>query len=58
MIEVSRKVIIVADHTKFGRSALIHLAPLEVADVVVSDSALPAGHRELLRARGIELMLA
>ena len=40
MIEVARKVIIVADHSKFGRNAMIHLAPLEMADCVVSDAGL------------------
>jgi hypothetical protein len=43
MIEVSRKVIIVADHTKFGRAAMVPVAPLDVADVRVRspDSRLP-----------------
>ena len=50
MIEVARKVIIVADHTKFGRSAMVHLAPLDVADVVVSDSALAPEYRTMLEA--------
>ncbi len=46
MIEVSRKVIVVADHTKFGRRAVLHLAPLDVADVVVSDTDLEDQHRD------------
>jgi DeoR family transcriptional regulator of aga operon len=58
MIEVSRKVIIVADHTKFGRSAMVHLAPLDVIDVVVSNCALGAEHQQMLRARDIEILLA
>jgi DeoR family transcriptional regulator, fructose operon transcriptional repressor len=58
MIQVSRKVIIVADHTKFGRGAIIPLAPLDVADVVVSDSELAPEYQELLRSRGVEVMLA
>ena len=32
MIEVSRKVIIVADATKFGRPGMVPVAPLEMAD--------------------------
>lgn len=58
MIEVSRKVIVVADHTKFGQRAVLHLAPLDVADVVVSDTDLVEQHREMLRAHGVELLLA
>jgi len=58
MIEVSRRVVIVADHTKFGRRAVMHLAPLDIADVVISDSALPAEYHEMLRVRDVRLMLA
>jgi DeoR family fructose operon transcriptional repressor len=58
MIEVSRRVIVVADHTKFGHRAVIHLAPLDVADVVISDSALASEYRDLLQANNVELLLA
>jgi DeoR family transcriptional regulator, fructose operon transcriptional repressor len=58
MIEVSRRVIVVADHTKFGRGAMIHLAPLEVADTVVSDSALPPHYKEMLESRGVKVLIA
>ena len=58
MIEVSRKVIVLADHTKFGRAAMIPLAPLDVADTVISDKALAPEFRELLEARGVEVLLA
>jgi DeoR/GlpR family transcriptional regulator of sugar metabolism len=58
MIEVARKVIIVADHTKFGRNAMLQVAPLNVADCVVTDSALAPEYQEMLRAQGIEVMLA
>jgi DeoR/GlpR family transcriptional regulator of sugar metabolism len=55
MIEVARKVIVVSDHTKFGRAALIPLAPLDVVDVVVSDTGLGPGHLEWLRAHDIDV---
>lgn len=58
MIEVSRRVIIVADATKFGRAAMVPLAPLDAADVVVSDSSLAAEHRAMLEQAGVELVLA
>jgi len=58
MIEVSERVIIVADHSKFGKSAMIPVAPLEVADFVVSDSGLNPGHQQMLRAHGVEVRLA
>jgi DeoR family fructose operon transcriptional repressor len=58
MIEVSRKVIVLADHTKFGRGAMIPLAPLDVADILVSDKDLAPGFQSLLRAHGVEVLLA
>ncbi len=58
MIEVSRKVIVLADHTKFARPAMIPLAPLDVADVVISDKALDPGFQSLLRLHGVEVLLA
>lgn len=57
MIDVARKVVIVADHTKFGRAGMIPLAPLEAAQVVVSDRELDAVYRDMLRSRGVEVLL-
>ena len=58
MIEIASRVIIVADHSKFGRGAMIPVGPLEDADTVVSDSELDAEYLELLRGKGIEVLLA
>jgi len=51
-------VFIVADRTKFGRASMIHLAPLEVADIVVSDAALAAEYQTLLKSHNVEALLA
>lgn len=58
MIEVSQKVIVVADHTKFGRDGIIHLADLDVLDAAVSDSSLEPQHQELLSAHNVQCVLA
>lgn len=58
MIEVARKLIIVADHTKFGHESVIQLAPLETADVVVTDSAVPQHYADLLRSRSVQVEIA
>jgi DeoR/GlpR family transcriptional regulator of sugar metabolism len=58
MIDVSRKVIIVTDATKMGRAAMVPLAPLDVADVVVTDTSIETGHREMLEANRVEVLLA
>jgi DeoR/GlpR family transcriptional regulator of sugar metabolism len=58
MIEVARKVIIVADHTKFGKPAMAYLAPIDIVDVIVSDEGLAPEYREMLQAKGIQIVLA
>ncbi len=58
MIEIAGKVIIVADHTKFGRGGLFPVAPLSAAHTVVSDRDLPPEYADLLRASGVEVLLA
>ena len=58
MIEIASKLIIVADRTKFGRSAMIPIAQLEAADIVVSDSELAPEYVEMLRGKGVEVHLA
>jgi DeoR family fructose operon transcriptional repressor len=58
MIEIASRVIIVADHSKFGRGAMVPVAPLEAANIVVSDSELDAEYVEMLRGKGIEVLLA
>ena len=58
MIEVAGKVIIVADHTKFGRGGMIPVAPLNAADIVITDSGIAAEYVELLRANGIQVIVA
>jgi len=58
MIEIAGKVIIVADHTKFGRGGMFPVAPLSAADIVVSDKGLAPEYVELLRDNGVEVLLA
>jgi DeoR/GlpR family transcriptional regulator of sugar metabolism len=58
MIEIAAKVIIVADHTKFGRGGMFPVAPLSAADVVISDKDLSPDYIDLLRAHEIEVLLA
>lgn len=58
MIDVSRRVIVVADHSKFGRQAMAHLAPLEAVDTIVTDQNLPPRFEKLLVKYGVELVVA
>lgn len=58
MIAVASRVIIVADHTKFGRGGMIPVAPLTAAHMVVSDAQLGPEYVAMLRKNGIEVLLA
>lgn len=58
MIAVASKVIIVADHTKFGRGGVIPVAPLSAAHVVVTDLDVAPAYAEMLRSHGVEVLLA
>jgi DeoR/GlpR family transcriptional regulator of sugar metabolism len=58
MIEIAGKVIIVADHSKFGRGGMFPVAPLNAADIVVSDRALAPGYVDLLTRAGVQVLLA
>ena len=57
-IAAARRVVVLADHTKWGMRGLAQIAPLDDADVVISDSALPDDAVEALEAAGLEVVLA
>ena len=55
---MSSKVILVADHTKFGRVATAFVAPLSVVDTVVTDAGIDSVSLRALAAAGIEVLVA
>jgi len=57
MIEVSRRVIVVADHTKFGQQSMVHLAGLEDIDTIVSDRQLSPVFQEILKEHNVQYLL-
>jgi len=58
MLQHAKKVVVVADHTKFGAVRFAHLAPTQVMDTLVTDR-LPEGELlEHLRGGGTELIVA
>jgi DeoR family fructose operon transcriptional repressor len=58
MIQCARKVVIVADRSKFGRDAMIHVADLADIDQVVTDKDLDHESRQMLKDNGVECVLA
>lgn len=58
MMKSAHRVVIVADHTKFGRNAMIHVADLAEVDEIISDADLPQELRQLLDEHGVSYKLA
>lgn len=58
IIQIGRKVILVVDHTKFGRISTAFLAPLEAIHVVVTDCSTPNSFCDELEGRGIQVIRA
>lgn len=57
MIRQAQRVVLVADATKFGQTALARLGPIDEVDVVVTDSRLPAATVDELKALGCSVIL-
>ncbi len=58
MIAAARKVVVVADHSKFGQDAMIQVAGLNEIDVIVTDIEPAPEMQKLLRDNGIECLVA
>lgn len=58
MMKRSQRVIIVADHSKFGRKAMIHLADLSDPDQIISDRDLASEYCQMLQKRSVNFLLA
>ena len=58
MIKSAERVVIVADHTKFGRKAMVHVADLEEIDQIISDRDLSDDFQKLLKSRNVEYLMA
>jgi DeoR family fructose operon transcriptional repressor len=58
MMACGQEVVIVADHTKFGRLALARLCGLDEVHRVVTDPGIPDTFRAILEAAGVSLQTA
>ncbi|MCZ8518267.1 MULTISPECIES: DeoR/GlpR family DNA-binding transcription regulator [Paenibacillus] len=58
MMERSQERIILADHSKLGKSMLAHVCPLDAASIFVTDGALSPEWRSLFAERGVEVLVA
>lgn len=58
MLEAAKEVWVVADSSKFGKSALAHLCELSKVTRMIVDAGLSDSWREIIRGAGIELTIA
>jgi DeoR/GlpR family transcriptional regulator of sugar metabolism len=58
MINISDRVVVVAESAKFGRKAFVRHASLDQVDVLVTDTGLSPADRKNLEEQGIKVLLA
>jgi DeoR/GlpR family transcriptional regulator of sugar metabolism len=58
ILKAGQEIIVLADHTKFGRAATVRLAPLESIHTIVTDQQTPPDFIEAVRARGLQVVLS
>jgi len=58
IINLTREVIVVADHTKFGRVSTSLVAPISSVDVIVTDTGAPPDQIKAIRNAGVRVITA
>ena len=58
IVENSRNVFLVADHTKFGRNALVRMGSISLIDDAFTDTAPPREYARMMREQGVRLHVA
>ncbi len=57
IIENSRHVMLVVDHTKFGRNAMVNMGSISMVDAVYTDVLPPAGVLKVITDNNLQLEL-
>jgi DeoR/GlpR family transcriptional regulator of sugar metabolism len=58
ILELASHVILVADHTKFGKVSTSRVGPVEIVDRLITDDQVPITMLRELESRGIEVIIA
>jgi DeoR family fructose operon transcriptional repressor len=58
MIKSAQQVVVLADHTKFGRTLAGLIAPIQAADLIITDDRLPAEVADQFAAAGPRVLRA
>ncbi|HET7559154.1 MAG TPA: DeoR/GlpR family DNA-binding transcription regulator, partial [Limnochordia bacterium] len=57
LINKAKRVVLITDHTKFGRRQMVHVADIDRIDVVITDEGAPADVLAELRRRRIRTLV-
>ena len=57
IIENSRHVMLVVDHSKFGRNAMVNMGSISMVDAVYTDVMPPAGVMQVIKDNNLQLEL-
>lgn len=57
LIQSGQCVYLIADHSKFGNLALIHVCDLSEIDLIITDSQLPENYQQLLEKKNCDYIL-
>jgi DeoR family transcriptional regulator of aga operon len=58
ILKAGKEIIVLADHTKFGRAATVRLAPLESIHTIVTDGQTPQDFLEAVQQLGIHVVVS
>ncbi len=58
MIDAGAKVILLADHTKFGRESLVKVAPVAAVNTIVTTPGVDPAEADAIRELGVEIIFA
>lgn len=57
MIAAAPRLVLLADHTKFGRRSAVRVVPTDRIDTLVTDEGAPADAVDAFRSRGVDVVL-
>ena len=58
IMENSRQIFLVTDHTKFGRNAMVRLGNIDEIDALFTDTTPPASVLEQMKRGGVDLYVS
>lgn len=56
ILSIASQVIVVADHTKFGRVSPVFVAPVTAADLIITDELTEPGILDELQEAGVQIL--